>query len=173
MKALTVCEPWAWAIVDLSLLSPEWKRVENRHAEFPRYSGPLLIHSGQRPVYWKAAARQIRAGSGFTPPAWQEIAGRGLIGLAKVACTVDASWIRSPGPRPSRDIRLWAEEGLDYPRLQHWAEGPLCICFSRVYPFAAPIPWRGQQGLFEVPDDRVAAAIERAKECAAMRGSVQ
>lgn len=40
MKTLTVCQPWAWALIH----GP--KRIENR--SWPtRYRGPLLIHAGK------------------------------------------------------------------------------------------------------------------------------
>ncbi len=39
MKALTVCNPWAWAI----MFGP--KRIENR-TWVTRHRGPLLIHAG-------------------------------------------------------------------------------------------------------------------------------
>src|SRR5262245_48946606 len=39
MKALTVCNPWSWAII----FGP--KRIENR-TWATHYRGPLLIHSG-------------------------------------------------------------------------------------------------------------------------------
>lgn len=41
MKALSIRQPWAWAIVQ------GHKPVENRSWP-PRYTGPLLIHAGQQ-----------------------------------------------------------------------------------------------------------------------------
>jgi hypothetical protein len=40
MKALTVCQPWAWALI----YGP--KRIENR-TWHTTYRGPLLIHAGK------------------------------------------------------------------------------------------------------------------------------
>ncbi|MHC4404130.1 MAG: ASCH domain-containing protein [Planctomycetota bacterium] len=40
MKALTICQPWAWAIIH----GP--KPVENR-GWATKYRGPLAIHAGQ------------------------------------------------------------------------------------------------------------------------------
>lgn len=40
MKALSVCQPWAWAIIHGA------KRIENRSWR-TRYRGPLLIHAGK------------------------------------------------------------------------------------------------------------------------------
>lgn len=41
MKALTVCQPWAWAIIRGG------KRIENRTQNWT-YRGPLAIHAGRR-----------------------------------------------------------------------------------------------------------------------------
>jgi hypothetical protein len=41
MKALSIRQPWAWAIV------AGWKPIENRTWQ-THYRGPLLIHAGQR-----------------------------------------------------------------------------------------------------------------------------
>lgn len=35
MKALTIQEPWAWLIVDASLVETRTKIVENRGEDFP------------------------------------------------------------------------------------------------------------------------------------------
>jgi hypothetical protein len=40
MKALTVVQPWAWAIIH------GLKRIENR-SKLTNYRGPLLIHAGK------------------------------------------------------------------------------------------------------------------------------
>jgi len=45
MKALTIWQPYA------SLISKELKKYETR-SWYTKYRGPLLIHSGQRPMRW-------------------------------------------------------------------------------------------------------------------------
>jgi len=45
VKALTILQPWAWAIVHGQ------KRIENRTWKTP-YRGPLAIHAGQKLFYF-------------------------------------------------------------------------------------------------------------------------
>jgi len=165
MKALTISEPWAWATVDASLINDRWKCVENRRETFPRFTGRLLIHSGKSRTYvpaWPDCQAVIRRALGRTSPAFAELAGRGLIGVAEVCATVPISELARPAP--------WmAEHGLDHGRLKLWAEGPKCLCFAWVAPFDEPIPYRGQEGLFNVPDAVVEDAVELAIERAGIR----
>src|SRR5262249_20902135 len=41
---------------------------------------------------------------------------------------------------------------------QPWAEGPWCWILGRVRRLETPIPWRGAQGFFDVPDAELAGA---------------
>ena len=53
MKCLTICQPWAWAIVAAG------KDVENRTRP-TRYRGPLLIHAGaSRRFLWTAIEHPV------------------------------------------------------------------------------------------------------------------
>jgi hypothetical protein len=45
MKALTVAQPWAWALIFGN------KRIENRNWS-TTYRGPLLIHAGKSTKFW-------------------------------------------------------------------------------------------------------------------------
>jgi len=89
MKALTICQPWAWAIVH----GP--KRVENRR--WPtRYRGPLLIHAGKSHD-WLGTDLHER----LHPPAY-EMAYGAIVGLATLS-SVTALWPGASHPNP------WAE----------------------------------------------------------------
>ena len=50
-----------------------------------------------------------------------------------------------------------------YPWLLHHrhTSGPFCHIYANARPFAEPIPYRGAQGFFEVPDHVVAEALAR------------
>lgn len=52
MKALSLCEPWAWAILS------GIKSVENR-SWGTRYRGPLLIHASKSRRWLQAGVRQL------------------------------------------------------------------------------------------------------------------
>ena len=60
VRALTVCQPWAWAIVD------GHKLVENR-TRLTKYRGPLVIHAGKS-MAWDEHGRQFLAKMGLRVP---------------------------------------------------------------------------------------------------------
>jgi hypothetical protein len=99
------------------------KPVENRTWR-THYRGPLLIHAGKRRS-WAGEAFP----DGTRVPA-QQVFGA-LLGIIDL---VDC-------------VRV--EECRDNP----WASGPWCWVVENPRPFAEPIPYRGRQLLFDVPDD--------------------
>jgi len=157
MKCLTIMEPFAWLIVDAVRLGiPNPKNIENRKRSFPSFSGQLLIHSAkdeakrysQTPLEEWLDTVGEKAPPGFWPYDLDSIRNRGIIGMVYVSATVIISEVDDLGP--------W--------RNSRWIEGPICLLIDEVYPFDEHIPYRGQQGLFDVPDHLVADAIELAME---------
>jgi len=77
-----------------------------------------------------------------------EMAFGAIVGFADlVDCVWAHRWkgtVRAP---------IWARE--KYPWLErHWhAEGPVCWILDRVRRLGEPIPYRGRQRLFDIPDD--------------------
>lgn len=146
MKALTIMEPWAWCIINLSQQTDKWKCVENRGERFPRYTGPLLIHSGQGERY-KSEAEEIFAGvfseTGCDLPEYDALLGRGIVGGVHVvgSSSVERLEIRC-------DLY-----GIDYEHAMLWASGPICLLLARPFVFPKPIPARGKQGIWNVSDD--------------------
>jgi hypothetical protein len=123
MKALTICQPWAWAIVH----GP--KRIENR--TWPTaYRGPLLIHAGMNRTWYTPI---LNDGSNV-PPANALVYGA-LIGMATL---VDCC-------RPDKLKEPWHSSPF--------AEGPICWALAEIRPFAHPLPMKGAQGLWNVPGD--------------------
>lgn len=90
MKALSVRQPWAWAIIHAG------KDVENR-SRITRYRGPVAIHATRcaRDEY-EDAADTIRCISGKTVPPWEAM--RETFG--KVIGVVDLYDSRDDGPEP-------------------------------------------------------------------------
>lgn len=164
MKALTICEPWAWCIVDLaSQGNPDAKRVENRGEHFPCYTGPLAIHSGKGTIalpMWKQLQDEIERKTGQTIPEYSDIAGRGIIGVCNVVANVGS------------DLHLFDElldnvqaaceaAGLTYyAGVQPWIVGARCLLLDKVTALPRPIPIRGSQGLWEVDDDLIRKAMQ-------------
>ncbi len=120
MKAISVRQPWAWAIF-------HGKPVENR--SWPsRYTGPLLIHASKTfdhiGYHWLLKHRELLTGS---PPHPDNYKFGGIIG--KVVMVNCVAYLRSP-----------------------FFAGPWGFVFEnpQEQPF---IPYRGQLGIFNVPDD--------------------
>ena len=136
MKALTVNQPWAWAILQGG------KRTENR--TWPTsYRGPLLIHAGKStrwldaedPALWPA-----RYGVELPPV--------GQMPLGFILGLVDLVDCRAVAELPA---------GLkDHP----FVEGPYCLILTNPRPFPEPVPYKGQLSIFEIPDSVVTQAIQ-------------
>lgn len=123
MKALTICQPYA------RLILVGEKAVENR-TWYTRHRGPLLIHAGKS-------------------RAWLDESddGHALVFGAIVGCATLAACV------PINDI-MAGKLDVDFPQLAGRAHcfGPWCWVLKDVVRYAQPIPWRGAQGLFDVPD---------------------
>lgn len=129
MKALSIRQPWAWAILHAG------KDIENRDWRSCYFRGPFLIHAPKgmtRAEYedaldtFHAISRSHPFPSGLTLPAFDNLPGGGIIGIAKVTNAVRES--ASP-----------------------WFAGSIGIVIAdaRPLPFA---PLKGQLGFFDVPD---------------------
>jgi hypothetical protein len=73
MKALSVCQPWAWAIIH----GP--KRIENRSRP-TRHRGPLLIHASKSQRYRLGDYAELLPDL----PPWDELTFGALIGVVEV-----------------------------------------------------------------------------------------
>jgi hypothetical protein len=73
MKALSVCQPWAWAIVH------GIKTVENRSRR-THYRWPLVIHASRSRRYRQGDYRHLLPGL----PPWEQLAFGRLIGVVEV-----------------------------------------------------------------------------------------
>lgn len=127
MKALSIRQPWAWAIVRAG------KRVENRTWPTP-HRGPLLLHAAAglgRDEYERAAAVIRDLAPAARLPAFGALERGGIVGRCHLVDCVRAS----PSP---------------------WFCGPVGLVLAEVeaLPFT---PLRGQLGLFEVDERRLAA----------------
>jgi hypothetical protein len=132
-KAITVCQPYA------ALIAAGEKRVENR--TWPtRYRGPLLIHAGKSQAWLKS----------FDGPVPMLVFGAIVAEADLVACFSVAAISRGKVPTRYRELASHAH-----------TEGPYCWVLENVSPLAEPVPYRGQQGLFDVPE---AVLTQRMKE---------
>lgn len=119
MKALTIKQPWAWAIMASA------KTVENR-SWYTHHRGPLLIHAGARPDASELVAATFTAARVTLP---SDLAVGVILGTVDLVSVCSSSELAG----------------------DPWAFGPWCWKLENPQLFEQPIPWRGQQGLFDVP----------------------
>lgn len=136
MKALSIRQPWAWAIVNAG------KRVENRTWE-TRYRGPILIHAAkgvtkreyeQFASFWQNFPRRPLQ-SYPRPPSFDALQRGGVVARAEVIGCISDAAILDRTQRP-------------------WFFGPHALVLDQV----EPIPFvecKGMLGFFDVPDTRI------------------
>ena len=141
MRCLSIHQPWCYAILH------QGKAVENR--TWPtRYRGPLLVHASKSRASYDAQSPDIwRERYGVDLPPWDSLVKGAIIGVVELADCVPAS-----GEGLTDRQRDWL---ASHP----FTEGPVCWVLKNPRAFAEPIPFRGAQGLFDVPDEVVAAAL--------------
>jgi hypothetical protein len=152
MRALTVQQPWAWAIVHGG------KDVENRTQAW-KYRGPLAIHAGARLSErgCRLVPDLLDQTQGSTDLLWRyamaELDYGAVIGVVDLVGVHTADW-------------CWEPEGLCSP----WAEASydehdggvrhdvVHLVLENPRPLATPIPAKGRLGLW-TPDPHLLAQI--------------
>lgn len=155
MLALTLWQPWAWAILHL----PEdiAKPVENRDWMPPRgvIGTRIALHGGKA---WDQAGATSLIQRGYhvaTSLAMRQ----GILGTARLVGVIEehAYMARLSAPRFRLVAGSWGE--TSEARCMPWFVGRYGWLFDQRRVFDAPIPCRGLQKLWTVPDD-VAARVE-------------
>ncbi|BAB78355.1 ASCH domain-containing protein (plasmid) [Anabaena sp. FACHB-709] len=128
MKALTVRQPWAWAIIYAN------KNIENRVWPI-HYRGDILIHAAQKCTKKEyLQAKEFCQSIGVSVPELNTLSRGQIIGVVRVV-----------GCQFSETGSGWG-----MPQQFHWhLDNPRTI---------TPIPYIGQLGLFDVPDELVQEA---------------
>lgn len=146
MKALTICQPYPYLIF-LPESDPRRKRVENRRWA-TSYRGPLLIHAGKSREWLNLDEEEI-CDETFKIPLKEMVFGA-IVGVVDV---VDCFELDEGLSRAEAYVRRpWlADHGH--------CEGPFCHVYANCRRFAKPIPYRGAQGFFDVPDELVSEAL--------------
>lgn len=138
MKAISLWQPWAL----LWLLSDPDEKVFETRSWHTSYRGPLLVHAAKtnnaevRDFMGSSGLRKVRSEHGLELEDFQFGAIIGKVDL--VGC-----YLMSRIPEPSEREETW---GNWTPTRYAWERG------GKPIRFAEPIPYRGAQGLFEVPD---------------------
>ena len=156
MKALTIFQPWASAIAIGA------KRIETRSWS-TSYRGPIAIHAGKRritrelrdlqenslvwqAVFWRWTDRYEDA-----LPFGTFVAVADLVGCCRTEDLVDLVdepdfWDVRQAPGCQSYLH-WYEDDLG-----NYSPGRYGWILDNVRPLAEPIPYRGQQGLWSVPE---------------------
>lgn len=127
MKALTICQPWAHLIVTGE------KRVENREWS-TKYRGPLLIHAGKSRAWLDDGPEVDEA----------EMAFGAVVGIANLAACLHIDTIKSGG---------YSRVNWPWLATHEHARGTWCWILTEVMRYEKPVPYRGKQGLFFIPDN--------------------
>ncbi len=163
MKALSLWQPWASAIERGA------KRIETR-GWYTSYRGPLAIHAAKRCVKdellqvmstwnWNAALGWHMGGD--EPPLWEVLPFGAIIAVADlVDCRPTGSFtvdeIDARRTREERDPIGWDSWTERF--MGDFSPGRFGWVLDRVRSLEKPIPWKGMQGLFEVPDNIILEA---------------
>ena len=187
MKALTIRQPWAWAVIHAG------KTVENRSRNITGdYRGPVAIHAGLKIDEAGQHDQLIReAWTGETRLAvdpdrptfyhdvpWQKAFSYGrIIGVADLvdvhyatdcydANTKRLTALYNSGPEGRKEVEAMPDNGcggiIGKARFcSLWAHDEMFhLVFANPRPLTHPIPARGQLGLWTLPDD-VEQAVRR------------
>lgn len=130
MRALTIRQPWAWAILHAG------KRLENRSWRPPNAVAgqTIAIHAG------RAIDAQAVLPLGVTAPGSEQFALGAVVGTARVVTYSDGA--EAP----------WIDQVL-------WWRGPVAWLLADVRVLPVPVPCRGAQGLWTLPADVEAAVL--------------
>ena len=133
-KAITICQPYA-DLVLLPMSDPRAKRTENR--TWPSgYRGPLLIHAGKSKDWIDADPNRPGFDSfGFEI---EQLVRGALIGVVDMIDCLRAE-----------DVAKKYRQLKGHPHIS----GPWCHLYANVRRFVKPLPYGGQRGFFNVPDN--------------------
>lgn len=154
MRAITGYAVWFWAMLHAGKGLENRRRADGREPMIVLHRGPLLLHTSQTtPPEEYRRARQIieELSPGVVVPEPDELIHGHVIGRARAVGHVTAA-----------NELLWGEDrraipiagsGID---LRWKFDGSCALVLEDRTPIA-PIPCRGYQGLWTVPDDVLAA----------------
>jgi hypothetical protein len=147
MKALSIRQPWAWAILCAG------KRIENRSWQGCGYRGPILLHASKgctRDEFEDAAyAIGEATGGGLTRRhvdfvRYEELQRGGIVGRARVDGVI----------RTEADFAAYAASARGSEEQRAWWAGGFALVLADVEPLPF-VAWKGELGLFEVPEERL------------------
>ena len=155
MKCLVICQPYAHLIL-LPTTDPRHKRVENRTWPASRQGATLemelLIHAGKSKS-WLELDLDKSYDINYDLPLTEMVFGA-IVGVATLAAWVHIDRVGDVAPH-LRERFGWVK---DHPH----THGPWCWVLENLRRFPTPVPYKGAQGLFDVPEEEVAAQLLQA-----------
>jgi activating signal cointegrator 1 len=143
MKALTLHQPWAWAV------AASWKEVETRSWSTP-YRGPLAIHAGKKHdsdgKILHLMMNSVRGCPAICPP-FEDLPFGCIVATCQLVTVMPTHFIemevRSP-KQPFQPARGWDCERL----FGNYAPGRFAWILRNMVPVDPPIPAHGWQQLW-------------------------
>jgi hypothetical protein len=156
MRALTVRQPWAWAIAE------GLKTVENRSRKPPEghIGTRIAIHAGKAPYRTTFATPAEDLTDKGWPPSLllpMTACNAGAVYGAVIAVATLAGWVNESGEASLIDFRGWPRSVIGSP----WFTGPFGWVLTDVVKLSEPVPARGQLGLWTLPEDVEAAVVDQ------------
>lgn len=173
MKCISLWQPWA------TLIAIGAKRIETRSWE-TLHRGPIAIHAAKKrsleldrmcvtspfaeALGVRMHGRQIlyKCGEKHEPMPFGCIVA--VASLVKVVRTEAVTFARHSGA-PLKVLDAGADVMVEYRpddaemAFGDYSPGRFAWLLADVKPFPAPLPWRGEQGMFDVPDEAVYAGV--------------
>lgn len=137
MKAITIINPWAW------LLAAGIKTHETRSWQ-TNQRGLFVIHASKRTKLSDDAFAML---FDEMPEVFTQRGVTGLDSLAYGAVIGTASLVEC-----HRTNEIWTRQSELELNLGDWSPGRFAWEFTGAYLLPEPIPYRGQQGIWEFPD---------------------
>lgn len=144
MKAISLWQPWA------SFMAAGIKKNETRHWA-TSHRGPILIHAAKR--------KPTKSDLEFF---WLKLSEHGIAGgrlwdlpFGAILCRVDLMDCQQIGHENSP-----LEKELEY-HLGNYDHGRYMWITDNLVKFEKPIPWKGSQGIFYVPNEIANQKIQR------------
>jgi hypothetical protein len=156
VKALSIHQPWAWAILNLG------KNVENRswHPPHPMLGEPFLIHASKaravgectEAIWWMIDKGLLKYEGAW--PGLDSVERGGIVGSAVLESVIQPGGLSSSRVYPSRRAARRPHEHADSP---WYASGQYGLVLAAVAPTPF-VPCKGALGFFDVSPDVVKAA---------------
>lgn len=134
MRAISLWQPWASAL----MLGAAWKHHETRHWPAPPWAigQRIAIHAAKRWTLEEVCAQDNLVRAGFP-----------LAGTPPLGCVLGYATLRACFP--TEGLRPTKRDAL----AGNWARGRFAWQFVDHVLLPTPVPFRGAQGFFVVPDE--------------------